>query len=90
MNALSLSHGPLPERRVDQDLRGYLGTIRDIVTWILDRLAKRLSPAQIVGLACVAGFWKFHNSAFHNSAHDRLQSPVEAVLAVETSCVTRL
>ena len=85
MKAVSLSHGPRPERRVDQDLRGYLGTIRDIVTWILDRLAKRLSPAQIVGLVCVAGFWKFHNSA-----HDRPQIPVEAVLAVETSCGTRV
>src|SRR6204780_3465967 len=35
---------------------------------ILDRLKNHLTPAQIVELACVVGFWKFYNTV-HDSLH---------------------
>jgi hypothetical protein len=49
---------------------------------LLDRLAKHLSPAQIVELACVAAFWKFYNTV-----HDSQHIPVEAALLPDTSHV---
>ena len=49
---------------------------------ILERLAKHLSPAQIVELACVAGFWKFYNTV-----HDSLHIPVEGQLLPDTRYV---
>ncbi len=50
---------------------------------ILQRLAKYLSPAQIIELACVVGFWKFYNTV-----HDSLHIPVEANLLPDTRYVT--
>jgi alkylhydroperoxidase family enzyme len=49
---------------------------------ILDRLKQHLTPAQIVELACVAGFWKFYNTV-----HDSLHIPVEAHLIRDTEYV---
>lgn len=46
---------------------------------IRDRLKKLLSPAQIVELACVVGFWKFYNTV-----HDALAIPVEGDLIEDT------
>ena len=49
---------------------------------ILQRLKKNLTPAQIVELACVVGFWKFYNAV-----HDSLRIPVESQLLQETGYV---
>ena len=49
---------------------------------ILNRLAKNLTPAQIVELACVVGFWKFYNTV-----HDSLHIPVESDLLQDTGYV---
>ena len=43
---------------------------------IYDRLKALLTPAQIVELACVAGFWKMYNTI-----HEALRVPVEEELA---------
>jgi alkylhydroperoxidase family enzyme len=37
---------------------------------MLDRLKKHLTPAQIVELACVAGFWKFYNTVHDSFLQD--------------------
>lgn len=42
---------------------------------IYERLKRHLTPAQIVELACVVGFWKFYNTV-----HDSLRVPLEARL----------
>jgi len=49
---------------------------------ILQQLKKHLTPAQIVELACVAGFWKFYNTV-----HDSLHIPVETQLLGDTGYV---
>lgn len=49
---------------------------------ILQRLKTHLSPAQIVELACVVGFWKFYNTV-----HDSLHIPVESQLLGDTGYV---
>jgi alkylhydroperoxidase family enzyme len=49
---------------------------------ILLRLKKHLTPAQIIELACVAGFWKFYNTV-----HDSLHIPVESELLEATGYV---
>jgi alkylhydroperoxidase family enzyme len=49
---------------------------------ILQRLKQHLSPAQIVELACVVGFWKFYNTV-----HDSLRIPVESQLLEDTGYV---
>jgi alkylhydroperoxidase family enzyme len=49
---------------------------------ILTRLKQHLTPAQIVELACVAGFWKFYNTV-----HDSLHIPVESQLLDDTGYV---
>ena len=49
---------------------------------ILQRLKRHLSPAQIVELACVVGFWKFYNTV-----HDSLHIPVESQLLQDTGYV---
>ena len=49
---------------------------------ILQRLKKNLTPAQIVELACVVGFWKFYNAV-----HDSLHIPVESQLLQDTGYV---
>lgn len=49
---------------------------------ILQRLKQHLSPAQIVELACVAGFWKFYNTV-----HDSLHIPIESQLLQDTGYV---
>jgi alkylhydroperoxidase family enzyme len=49
---------------------------------ILNRLAQNLTPAQIVELACVVGFWKFYNTV-----HDSLHIPVESDLLRDTGYV---
>lgn len=49
---------------------------------IFPRLQALLSPAQIVELACVVGFWKFYNTV-----HDSLRIPVEAALLEDTQFV---
>jgi uncharacterized peroxidase-related enzyme len=50
---------------------------------ILQRLKQHLTPAQIVELACVVGFWKFYNTV-----HDSLHIPVESQLLNETGYVS--
>jgi uncharacterized peroxidase-related enzyme len=49
---------------------------------VLQRLKKHLSPAQIMELACVVGFWKFYNTV-----HDSLHIPVESQLLQDTGYV---
>jgi uncharacterized peroxidase-related enzyme len=49
---------------------------------ILERLKQHLTPAQIVELACVVGFWKFYNTV-----HDSLHIPVESQLLQDTGYV---
>ena len=49
---------------------------------VLENLKKHLSPAQIVELACVVGFWKFYNTV-----HDSLHIPVEEHLLNDTRYV---
>lgn len=49
---------------------------------LLQRLKRHLSPAQIVELACVVGFWKFYNTV-----HDALHIPVEEHLLNDTRYV---
>jgi alkylhydroperoxidase family enzyme len=49
---------------------------------ILLRLKKHLTPAQIIELACVVGFWKFYNTV-----HDSLHIPVESELLQDTGYV---
>jgi alkylhydroperoxidase family enzyme len=49
---------------------------------VLENLKKHLSPAQIVELACVVGFWKFYNTV-----HDSLHIPVEEHLPKDTRYV---
>ena len=49
---------------------------------ILQRLKQNLTPAQIVELACVVGFWKFYNAV-----HDSLHIPVESQLLGDTGYV---
>lgn len=39
---------------------------------IRDRLARHLTPPQIIELACLVGFWKFYNTV-----HDSLAVPIE-------------
>jgi uncharacterized peroxidase-related enzyme len=52
---------------------------------LLDRLARHLTPPQIVELACVVGFWKFYNTV-----HDSLHIPVEAGVLGDTGYVNLL
>ena len=47
----------------------------DVAPEILACLAETLTPAQIVELACVVGFWKMYNGI-----HESLGVPVEAAL----------
>jgi alkylhydroperoxidase family enzyme len=49
---------------------------------ILQRCKQHLTPAQIVELACVVGFWKFYNAV-----HDSLHIPVESSLLGDTGYV---
>jgi uncharacterized peroxidase-related enzyme len=49
---------------------------------ILQRLKQHLTPAQIVELACVVGFWKFYNTV-----HDSLHIPIESQLLGDTGYV---
>src|SRR5262245_1073744 len=49
---------------------------------ILQRLKKHLTPAQVVELACVVGFWKFYNTV-----HDSLHIPIESQLLGDTGYV---
>jgi alkylhydroperoxidase family enzyme len=49
---------------------------------LLQRMKAHLSPAQIVELACVVGFWKFYNTV-----HDSLHIPVESQLLGDTGYV---
>jgi alkylhydroperoxidase family enzyme len=49
---------------------------------LLQRLKEHLTPAQIVELACVVGFWKFYNAV-----HDSLHIPVESQLLQDTGYV---
>lgn len=49
---------------------------------LLARLKKLLSPAQIVELACVVGFWKFYNTV-----HDALHIPLEQHLLADSGWV---
>lgn len=49
---------------------------------ILDRLAKHLTPPQIVELACLVGFWKFYNTV-----HDSLHVPIETQVLSDTGYV---
>jgi alkylhydroperoxidase family enzyme len=49
---------------------------------ILQRLAQHLTPAQIIELACVVGFWKFYNTV-----HDSLHIPIESSLLRDTGYV---
>ena len=49
---------------------------------VLDRLAALLTPAQIIELACVVGFWKFYNTV-----HDSLHIPLESALLKESGYI---
>jgi uncharacterized peroxidase-related enzyme len=49
---------------------------------ILDDLKKHLTPAQVMELACVIGFWKFYNTV-----HDSLHIPVEQHLLGDTGYI---
>jgi alkylhydroperoxidase family enzyme len=49
---------------------------------LLQNLKAHLSPAQIVELACLVGFWKFYNAV-----HDSLHIPVEEHLLNDTRYV---
>ena len=49
---------------------------------LLQRMKAHLSPAQIVELSCVVGFWKFYNTV-----HDSLHIPVESQLLGDTGYV---
>ena len=49
---------------------------------ILQQMKKHLTPAQIVELACLVGFWKFYNTV-----HDSLHIPVEEHLLNDTRYV---
>jgi alkylhydroperoxidase family enzyme len=49
---------------------------------ILQRLKQHLTPAQIIELACLVGFWKFYNTV-----HDSLHVPVESQLLGDTGYV---
>lgn len=50
---------------------------------VYDRLKALLTPAQIVELACVAGFWKMYNTI-----HESLRIPIEEELADVTGLAT--
>jgi alkylhydroperoxidase family enzyme len=49
---------------------------------IRERLKRHLTPAQIMELACVVGFWKFYNAV-----HDSVHIPVESQLLRDTGYV---
>jgi alkylhydroperoxidase family enzyme len=49
---------------------------------ILERLKQHFTPAQIVELACVVGFWKFYNTV-----HDSLHIPLESSLLGDSGWV---
>jgi alkylhydroperoxidase family enzyme len=49
---------------------------------ILENLRAHLTPAQIVELACVVGFWKFYNTV-----HDSLHIPIEQQVLGDTGYV---
>ena len=49
---------------------------------VLERLTQHLTPAQIVELACVVGFWKLYNTI-----HDSLHIPIEAALLGDSGYV---
>jgi uncharacterized peroxidase-related enzyme len=49
---------------------------------LLERLKAHLTPAQVMELACVVGFWKFYNTV-----HDSLHIPVESFLLGDTGYV---
>ncbi len=54
----------------------------DVPRGILDRLARHLTPPQVVELACVVGFWKMFNTI-----HDSLHVPLETKLLGESGYV---
>ena len=56
----------------------------DVAPEILDRLARHLTPPQIVELACVVGFWKMYNTI-----HDSLHVPLETTLLGESGWVEK-
>ena len=47
-----------------------------------ERLKAHLTPAQIIELACVVGFWKMYNTI-----HDSLRIPIEAHLLEQTEYI---
>jgi alkylhydroperoxidase family enzyme len=49
---------------------------------ILENLKAHLTPAQVVELACVVGFWKFYNTV-----HDSLHIPIEQQVLGDTGYV---
>jgi alkylhydroperoxidase family enzyme len=49
---------------------------------LLARMKKHLTPAQVIEVACVVGFWKFYNTV-----HDSLHIPVESDLLNDTGYV---
>jgi uncharacterized peroxidase-related enzyme len=54
----------------------------DVPRSILDDLKAHLTPAQVMELACVIGFWKFYNTV-----HDSLHIPIESHLLGDTGYV---
>ncbi len=54
----------------------------EVAPEILDDLEKHLTPAQVMELACVIGFWKLYNTV-----HDSLHIPVERHLLGDTGYV---
>lgn len=53
-----------------------------VTNGVLSRLVEHLTPAQVVELAAVVGFWKMYNTI-----HDSLHIPIEAKLAEQSTKV---
>ena len=75
-----------PQDEIERTCIEYVRTAsenpRGVPDELLGRLKKLLSPAQIVELACVVGFWKFYNTV-----HDSLHIPLEQHLLADSGWV---
>jgi alkylhydroperoxidase family enzyme len=70
------------ERACFDYVRAASGDPSHVPDEILRELKRHLTPAQIVELACLVGFWKFYNTV-----HDSLHIPVEEHLLNDTRYV---
>ena len=71
-----LEGSPEPEHEFEAACLAFVKAASDdasgISDEILDELKNHLSPAQIVELACLVGFWKMYNTI-----HEALKIPIE-------------